>query len=254
MRSFTLFLALALACLAGPALAQGRGVDPRIRYVAYDANAVVRIEGVFNFQIVVEFAPEERIENVSIGDAQSWQVTPSRSATLLFLKPIESALRTNMTVVTDRRRYLFELTTREAARSEAGAVYALRFTYPAPVQATRVTAKPPPPVRRNTAYSYTGSLESLPALVFDDGAFTYFQWSDTASMPALFLLQTDGQESLVNYAYRDGFLVVEQIARRFRLRGGGGAVTTIVNEGWQDQVADGEAPRPADGRTRRRSK
>jgi type IV secretion system protein VirB9 len=249
-----ILFALALACVAGPAVAQGRTVDPRIRYVAYDADAIVRVEGVFNFQIVVEFAPEERIENVSIGDAQAWQVTPSRGGALLFLKPIEAAIRTNMTVVTDRRRYLFELTAREApVRGDARAVYALRFTYPAPAAPVMVTAKPPPPVRRNTAYAYTGSIDTLPALVFDDGAFTYFQWSDAASMPALFLLQQDGKEALVNYAYRDGFLVVEQLARRFRLRSGG-AVTTIVNQGWRDPAVGGEAPRPVADRARARNK
>jgi hypothetical protein len=38
-----------------------------------------------------------------------WQITPNRRASLLFVKPLPGAHRTNMTVVTDKRTYLFDL-------------------------------------------------------------------------------------------------------------------------------------------------
>jgi type IV secretion system protein VirB9 len=66
---------------------------------------------------MIEFGPDERIENVAIGDALAWQVTPNRGANLLFVKPVELAVATNMTVVTDRRRYAFELSASRAPRA-----------------------------------------------------------------------------------------------------------------------------------------
>ncbi|MGH1557267.1 hypothetical protein ACRAWD_04455 [Caulobacter segnis] len=42
-------------------------MDPRIRTVAYDPDQVVRLTGYFGIQTMLEFAGDERIENVSIG-------------------------------------------------------------------------------------------------------------------------------------------------------------------------------------------
>ena len=96
--------ALALA-LAGPLAAQ----DSRLQTLVFDENAVVRIEGRVKVQTTIKFAPDEVIENVAIGDSAAWQVQPNKAQTILFVKPLEPAARTNMTVVTDKRTYLFDL-------------------------------------------------------------------------------------------------------------------------------------------------
>ncbi len=226
-------------------------LDPRIQMVDYDPDEVVSLTGYFGYQMMIEFDPEERIENVSIGDALAWQVTPNRRANLLFLKPIE-AEATNMTVVTDRRRYAFELRARKAGSRTADMAYVVRFIYPpepvVPVFTPPPPAPPPPPERRNVSYSYTGSRASLPSLVFDDGQFTYFQWPESAPTPALFVSGPDGSESIANYGVRDGYLVVEQLAPRFVLRNGED-VTTIINLGWREPAPGPAAPRPYDAKT-----
>ncbi len=249
-------LALAVALTATvPAHAVQRpvpgSIDPRIQTVAYDPEEVVLIEGAFGFQLMIEFAPDERIENVSIGDALAWQVTPNRRASLLFVKPVQDAAPTNMTVVTDRRRYAFELTARRARGRTGGLAYVVRFTYPPePVVEYTPPAPPPEPERRNAAYTYTGSRASLPSIVFDDGAFTYFQWPAETGTPAIFVVGPDGSESIVNYGVRQGYLVVEQTAPRFVLRNGRD-VTTVINGGWREPSAGAVAPRPATPERRR---
>ena len=255
-RTLSSALALTFVLLAAPAHAiqypKPGEVDPRIQTVAYDPAEVVALRGFYGFQMMLEFGPDERIENVSIGDAQAWQVTPNKRASLLFLKPIASNASTNMTVVTDRRRYAFELTAGQPSSGRSGEIpYIVRFTYPpeeAPAVVELVEPAPPPP--RNTAYSYTGSRASLPSRVYDDGAFTYFEWPENASTPALFLLAADGSESIVNYGVRDGMMVVEQVAPRFILRNGKD-VTTVINDAWREPVLGPDAPRPADAKTQR---
>jgi type IV secretion system protein VirB9 len=252
------FLAAVLVASFAPAawatqVPQPGVVDPRIRTVFYDPEQVVSLRGHFGFQMMLEFEPDERIENVSIGDALAWQVTPNKRANLLFIKPVEAAVGTNMTVVTDRRRYAFELTARRAAGPrQADMAYVVRFLYP-PEPTPPAPAPPPspqPPERRNVDYTYTGSRATLPSLVFDDGRFTYFQWADGVSTPALFLAGADGSESLVNFGVRDGFVVVEQLAPRFSLRNGKD-VTTVINNGWREPAPGLDAPRPHDARTAR---
>ncbi len=228
-------------------------LDPRIRSVFYNPDQVVTLKGYFGYQMMIEFAPDERIENVSIGDGIAWQVTPNKKANLLFLKPVDRAAPTNMTVVTDTRRYAFELisSTRGGERAPDMA-YVVRFTYP-PEPLPPAIAKPAPPLppeRRNTRYSYTGSRASLPSLVFDDGHFTYFQWPENVSTPALFMIGADGSESIVNYSVRDGYQVVEQTAARFILRNGK-EITTVINEGWREPTPGAQAPHPYDAKTAR---
>lgn len=232
----TLLAALALAsALAGPVLAADAprpgAVDPRIRTVAYDPDQVVRLTGYFGIQTMLEFAPDERIENVSIGDALGWQVTPNKKANLLFLKPLDRTAATNMTVVTDRRRYVFELVVAGPKATTKDLAYVVRFLVPAPAVVMAAPPPPPPaaPVARNASYSVKGDAAIQPTKVFDDGAATYFAWPVQADLPAVFVVGADGVEGLANAVVRDGYLVVDQLAPKFVLRSGKSSLT-VTNE------------------------
>lgn len=228
-------------------------VDPRIRTIFYDPDRVVLLTAYLGYQMMLQFGDDERIENVAIGEGSTWQITPNKEASLLFVKPLENAAHTNMTVVTDQRSYLFELVARPVSEATStGMTYVVRFTYPRPPVVAAAPPPPPlaPPERRNIAYTYTGSSELLPALVFDDGRFTYFKWPENTVTPAVFVVASDGSESLVNSSYRQGFQVVEQLSPRFRLRDGKD-VTTVINEGWRPPSPGDEAPRPHDEKTAR---
>ena len=244
MKSF-LPLAAALALLAAPAYAvephPGAG-DPRIHEVLYDPSEVVELHGVLGFQLSLEFDPSERIENVAIGDSLGWQVTPNRKANLLFLKPMSQRPDTNMTVITNLRRYNFELSVR--SRKGAKAIpFSVRFIYPPPVFA--VVAPPPPPLPpqdRNHAYSFQGSTKTLPDRMFDDGEATYFTFPAQNDLPAIFAVEPDGAESVVNSHMRDGYIVIDRIARGFVLRRGS-EVTHVFNDGYHVQEASAESPK-----------
>ena len=224
-----LFVAVFIACAPLAALAQ-QPADPRIQLVDYDPDKVTPIKGQVGYQLMIEFAPEERIENVSIGDSMAWQVTPNRRANILFLKPVEGGV-TNMTVVTDLRRYVFDLAV-QPKDSPTPAPYTLRFVYPQVAIAQPVREAPAeperPPTVANAAYAVTGAKESSPVRVFDDGTMTYFEWSEGGALPAIFAVNPDGSESLVNFVVRGRFIVVDQLAQRFSLRNGP-RVATVVN-------------------------
>ena len=241
----TLLAALALGvALAGPALAtetpRPGAIDSRIRTVAYDPDQVVRLTGYFGIQTMLEFAADERIENVSIGDAMGWQVTPNKKANLLFLKPLDRTAATNMTVVTDRRRYVFELVVAGPKASTKDLAYVVRFLVPQPVP-VMVSAPPPPappapPVAKNSAFTVKGDTAIQPTRIFDDGKATYFAWPEQADLPAVFVVNADGVEGLANAVVRDGYLVVDQLAPRFVLRSGKSSLT-VTNAALTQQAA-----------------
>ena len=239
-------LALALVLFAAPAGAvvphPGDG-DPRIHVVAYDASQVVELHGVLGYQLSVEFDPQERIENVAIGDSLGWQVTPNRKANLLFLKPMANRPDTNMSVVTNLRRYNFQLSVR--GRTAAKTIpYTVRFLYAPPVMAVvEAPPPPPPPVDRNHAYSYKGSTNALPSRLFDDGEATYFQFREHEDLPAIFAVEPGGEEAVVNFHMRDGLIVVDRLAPAFVLRRGA-EVTRVYNDGYRTQEASASSPKP----------
>jgi type IV secretion system protein VirB9 len=243
MKRLVLLLFLALAAPAFAIDTPTPGItDPRIRFVDYDPDQVVLLTGFFGYQTMLEFAPDERIENVSIGDALGWQVTPNKKANLLFLKPIDRSAATNMTVVTDKRRYAFDLVVAPEKQRQAQLAYVVRFHYPQEGPVTVIDIPAPevaeviPAENWNFAYNVSGSKASLPERVFDDGKATYFTWPASSAIPGIFAIGPDGSESLVNYAIRGKYMVVDQLAPRFILRNGKDTAS-VVNAGYAARSA-----------------
>ena len=236
--------ALAVCLAAGSVVAGAQTPDPRLRVMLYDPQRVVPIRVTLGDQMMIEFAPDERIENVALGNSLSWQAIPSKQANLLFVKPMDRAPTTNMAVVTNLRRYMFELGVRKAGGDESERVYSLRFDYPPPpARATVSPQAPRPPQDVNHAYSYEGSSQNLPSRLFDDGEATYFRFPEGGGLPAIFAREADQSESVVNFHQRDGYIVVDRIARGFVLRRGKDE-TRIFNDGFREPTPGPLSPQP----------
>ncbi|MDV6330273.1 TrbG/VirB9 family P-type conjugative transfer protein [Asticcacaulis sp. 201] len=246
---------LILALVPAMASAQQYEADTRLRTLDYDPKAVVKLEGCQNFQTMITLAPDERVENVGVGDSAAWQVMPNKRGNLLFVKAVAERGYTNMTVVSDKRNYNFELRTAAKADCAAGRLtYELRFRYPpapaAPDAGPKAAADPnaflPVPEKRNAAYTYSGATELVPVRVFDDGTSTYMKWAAGVTTPAVYALNSDDTESLINYASRGDYFVIEQVARGFVLRRGD-MKAVLYNDTYVVQGLDALSPKPRKG-------
>jgi type IV secretion system protein VirB9 len=84
----------------------------------------------------------------------------------------------------------------------------------------------------NSSYSIAEGLASediVPALIFDDGRFTYLRFPGNREVPAVFHVLGDNSETLVNARMEDDLLVVDRVSRRLMLRAGS-AVVAIWND------------------------
>ncbi len=213
-----LFLALGFLALTAETMPRPGPVDPHIQHVLFDPEQVVALHGALGWQIMIEFASDERIENVSIGDSLAWQVTPNKRAKMLFLKPLLRNANTNMTVVTSQRRYAFALS---AGPRERRTPWVLRFDYPPPVVETLPEPPPPSPVHLYLGYVRAGDGSVMPTRVWDDGRQTYFEFAPETPIPAIFAAGPGKKdESLVNVVTRGRIQVVQQLGQRFVLRSG----------------------------------
>ena len=235
-------LAAAPLALAAPARAE----DPRLVERLYNPDEVVTIQGHTNVQATIRFEDDEHIENVAIGDSQKWQVTPNRRANLLFVKPLTERAATNMTVVTDKRTYLFDLVASPANRNP---LYVLSFTYPEEPeevqQAEAAEVEGPNPVELaaatdpyavvdpallNHAWGKRGDRKLLPAAIYDDGNATFLTWPAGTPLPAILIKDHKGDEGPVNYAVRGDVIVVDGVPREIVLRSGEDSAT-LLNQG-----------------------
>ena len=229
----TRFLAAALL-LAAAGLAGAASADPRFANRLYAANEIVTVHGKPGIESAIAFSADERIENIAVGNSAAWDVNPNKRANVVFVKPATARARTNMTVITDQRTYLFDLVS-----SSASPVYMLHFNYPdAP---KRAAAPPPPgatalavaavpqaqpprprPVPADLNFSWRGAGEKrlLPASYFDDGASTFLRWTGDAPLPAILVRAPDGVEGPVNYTVKGDYIVVEGVPAQLVLRSG----------------------------------
>lgn len=248
-------LLAALALSLAPNLAAPLGAqDNRLQTLVFDENAVVRIDSKVKVQTTIKFAPDEVIENVAIGDSAAWQVQPNKAQTILFVKPLDPAARTNMTVVTDKRTYLFDL----VASPRNSALYVLQFRYPelekaaeearlaaaaeAEATAARLAAAPEEmaaasdpyavvdPAKLNHAWASAGTPELLPARAYDDGEAVFLTWPQGVAIPAILVSNEDGVEGPVNFTVRGTTVVVDGVPPQLILRSGRDAAT-LTNTG-----------------------
>ena len=222
--------------------------DPRIFVVDYNPAEVVQLRGTLGYQTLIEFAPDEHIENVAVGDSLGWQITPNHKADLLFVKPLSEVPVTNMTVVTNMRRYAIELSVRPRSSTEKSVLYTLHFLYPEVALAKVVVAAsapqpetPPPPKMVNNAYSFDGSEKIVPTQIFDDGHSTYFQFREGEAYPAIFSVDADGAEAVINSSTRGPYVVVDRTARSFVLRQGA-ELTHVFNDGFHEPTLGAQSP------------
>jgi type IV secretion system protein VirB9 len=234
----TLLYSIALMAESVPA----KGVvDSRVRVAAYDGDEVYDLRGFVGYQIDLEFEAGETFTGLGAGDLEGLSFVGQDNH--LFLKPKAEKVATNLTVLTSRRHYQFDYIA-HSQRPEAddpGVIYALRFTYPPPPaqsaadaaakrldsQLDRASARRP----QNIDYWYCGKPTLKPVAASDDGVHTRLRFAANADLPAVFVRNDDGSESLLNFSMDAGDVIVHRVAKRFILRRGK-LTGCVVNQGF----------------------
>jgi len=216
-------------------------VDSRIRTAAYESEQVYRLRGFVGYQIDLEFESGESFIGLGAGDMEGLAYFGQDNH--LFLKPKAAKVATNLTVLTTRRRYQIDYTAvpERPGLDDPDVIFAVRFTY-APLSAQsavdaaakRIDAalKDAPTKRpRNVDFWYCGSPNLRPVAASDDGVHTQLRFAANADLPAIFVRNADGSESLLNFSMDNGDVIVHRVARQFILRRGT-LTGCIVNQGF----------------------
>jgi type IV secretion system protein VirB9 len=96
--------------------------------------------------------------------------------------------------------------------------YTVRFNYPEAGTGGSDTAQAEaePPVEGR--YRVSGARALQPSRIGDDGSHTYIEWPANRPIPAVYGINADGQETLVNGAMRDEVYVIDAVLPRLVFR------------------------------------
>lgn len=242
--TFMLFAVIGVAAVSVSARANIEPIplasDPRVKTIVYAPDQVFKYTGYLRYQTTIEFGPDEIIQTILMGDNTGWKMNPSGNK--LYIKPADLDITTNMTLVTNKRTYLFELHADEVKNiDDKRLTFILRFVYPdeGDVGVVGISSTEGVPdlenddlSKFNFKYSITGSEDISPIRIFDDGEFTFFEFRGiNADVPAFFRVLSDGSEELVNYRTRGNYIVIERVSGRYTLRLGKDVVC-VFNEAW----------------------
>lgn len=104
-------------------------IDNRIKTYIYNENEVYRLLIHYGYQTSVEFGEGERVMTISVGDTYAWKITPVGRR--LFIKPLQNNMHTNMTVITNKHSYQFDLLSKTPdGKLDSELIYVMRFFYP----------------------------------------------------------------------------------------------------------------------------
>lgn len=219
-------------------------VDSRIRVLVYSPDDVFKFTGYYGYQASIELAKDEEVVSVSMGDTTAWQIVPAGFR--IFIKPIEEDATTNLTLITNKRTYFFELYAEEADNiRDPDMVFNVRFIYPDEEQEDTIrtfhaTSSAPDlthPEKYNFNYSLSGNEDIAPIKIYDDGEFTYIQFRDkNTDIPAIFAVDEDLRESMLNYHMSQtgkNLIIVEQVFPKLSMRLGKKLIC-VFNEAYTD--------------------
>lgn len=201
--------------------------DSRIKTFVYSENEVFPIVLHFGYQTAIEFGKGETIQTYSVGNNYAWQF--SAVGRTLFIKPFEENIMTNMTVITNKRRYYFELVSKMAAEViDEEMAYAIRFFYPddasdtlRPSDTASVDSQISAPIDiikpYNFNYIVSGPTKVAPSSVFDDGIKTYFQYEQGVKFIPEITIIENGKRIKVDGNVVGNYVVINRLGFSFEL-------------------------------------
>jgi type IV secretion system protein VirB9 len=229
--------------------------DSRIKTFVYSENDVFNLVTHYGYQSNIEFGISEEVQTISLGERSSWQIVPAGRR--LFIRALTTNAHTNMTVITNKHAYQFDLTAVPAPTTPTEELaYVIRFFYPgdkknavpavytddvrsgggyANASAASAPTAPPPASAAaagtgyNYSYTFTGSDALAPVQLYDDGNSTYFKFRDASVSPTVAVVAQDGKETTLSARRSGDYWVVDTVAARFTVRQGN-ATVCVYNE------------------------
>ena len=212
--------------------------DSRIRTFSYDENEVYILKTFAKTITTVELGEAEVIESILAGDSESWEIIRLKAGNIISIKPLIMGARSDLTVYTDSRVYTFELSSSDVDPSDVdgipeGQAFRTKFRYPEE-EAAKIASKKQEAAKeqdkkkkKTKIYNkyYASEISRLgPVAVYDNGIQTFFKFRKSSKKPAIFVVDEDRREKLINLRAEGNTLVADTVEDRWTIRVGSKAI------------------------------
>ncbi len=218
-------------------------IDSRIKTIVFNPNEVIELTFHYGFQSFIEIEEDEEIKIISLGESFPWKITPVGKR--IFIRPTQINANTNMTIITSKRTYMFQLKSDSyEGKGDEELIYSVRFFYPddniklpnanglkysdfknlgdksqKELDSTLNNFKKGTILNFDYSMTTNNKIKKIKLLkAFDDSINTYFEFSDKINLPAIYVVDINGKETNVKYIFDGSYVVVTGVHMQFSMR------------------------------------
>lgn len=203
----------------------------------YSPSSIYEIWVSPDYSTRIELNPDEDITYVGGGDTTNWKIDMSKggekSATSVYIRPVESDIKSNLIIQTTKRTYTFLINGDEKLYN-----IIIKFTYPidAGISVYRTDSSIPSILEngvsgsvetnasdiRNIVTNYKITPDTYdwsPVGVYNDGKKTYIKFKETMSeSPILVVKGSTGKLEEVNYHQEGNVIRIDRVVKSGQLK------------------------------------
>lgn len=216
------------------------GSDARILRAQIHDMQVINVPVAEGVSTTIELK-RDKIVNFSMGDRDAWHVSFDKDK--LVMKPKGVRPDTNLTIYGEKRNYLFDLISSKNRKGAALWLYVDGPDSDGPTAEELRIAKEKADKKvvddnlrnaryegqLNSNYWIVGPAELQPVSMHDNGRQTYMTFNAANAMPAAYIIEKDGTESLVDFHVEGDTMVLHLVPSKVILRRGA-MVAGITNK------------------------
>lgn len=254
----SLILIFQYSYIANASVTTPINIDSRIRTLVYNPNEIYTLNLKMGFQSIIEFSIDETVELISVGDPYPWKLTPIDRR--LFIKPLQIGTKTNLTIITNKRTYLFDLQSDiTSSEQDFDVIHVVRFFYPQiPLDQSKYSMedyisekdgkinttigtvknlaaesvgntdlpntteeKSKERIAVNLNYSFVGEYNSAtPIEIFDDRKDTFFRFRTNDPTIKIYSISKKGKRTLLANKQIGDFIVISGVHTKFHIKHG----------------------------------
>lgn len=223
-------------------------IDSRIKVFVYNEYEVFRLTLHYGYHAHIDFGKGEFVRSVSLGNNSNWYIEPMGSK--LFIQPYEKDIYTNMTVITNKRTYEFDLVAKDpedlGGEMDKDLIYVVKFYYPSTENYNNLSQnvqnaydktnetqnKLAETIKKSTysnvdnkrsttinnKYSFVGDVALAPIEVFDDGVSTYIRFRKQKNTPEIYEIDEHDSENVLQFNINKGYIVITGVFNKLKLK------------------------------------
>ena len=201
-------------------------IDSRIKTYIYNPNEVFPVILHHGYHTHIDLPKNEYIKNVIVGNPVDWEIEARGNQ--IFLQTHSKSAHTNMTVITSKRTYEFDLIAKNhSTENDYELAYAIKFFYPENNSDNGLKFNYDKNLnyggisnlirgKINTNYVFYGKWGLAPITAFNDARFTYLKFQN-GHIPKIKLYDKNNKRLKANIFLYNNYIIIDKILLKIKL-------------------------------------